>query len=141
MNSDEYKNYGTLVLRVTLGTVLIAHSLYLKLVIFTLAGTASFFASIGLPSSLAYIVFAMEAVAGIALVVGYKSSWFALSVIPILIGASWAHWSNGWLFTASNGGWEYPVVLVFLSISVFLIGDHIDSVYSLSRKLKNMRHT
>jgi len=133
-NTDELPAYGTLLLRVTLGLVLIAHSLYLKLVIYSLQGTAQFFASIGLPELLAYFVFLIEAVAGIALVVGYKSRWFAISVVPVLIGATWVHWSNGWLFTAENGGWEYPIVLSFMAFSVFLIGDEADRVYSLGRK-------
>ena len=35
------------ILRAALGIVLIAHSLYLKMVVYTLAGTAQFFGSIG----------------------------------------------------------------------------------------------
>lgn len=38
----------------------------MKLVIFGLPGTAQFFASIGLPGFLAYVVFAAEAMGGIA---------------------------------------------------------------------------
>jgi putative oxidoreductase len=26
----------------------------------------------------------------------------------VLLGATWAHAGNGWLFSAPNGGWEYP---------------------------------
>ena len=44
---------GTFILRVALGSVLLAHSVYLKLIVFTLPGTAQFFASIGLPGFLA----------------------------------------------------------------------------------------
>ena len=40
MNNTE--SYGPLILRVSLGIVLIAHSLYLKLMVFGLPGTASF---------------------------------------------------------------------------------------------------
>ena len=49
-------------LRVALGLMFIAHSLLLKMVIFTLPGTAQFFLSIGLPGWFAYVVFAGEAV-------------------------------------------------------------------------------
>ena len=131
VNEQEYTGYGALVLRVSLGLVLVAHSLYLKLMVFSLGGTAQFFISVGLPGWLAYVVFAVEAVAGIALILGYKSRWFAAAVVPILFGAAWVHWPNGWLFSAANGGWEYPVFLAFIAICVGLIGD---GAYALSGK-------
>jgi putative oxidoreductase len=107
---------ATFILRVSLGFVLIAHSLYLKLMIFTLPGTAQYFTSIGLPGMLAYIVFGIEAVAGIALVLGIRTRLFSALVIPVLIGAIWAHSGNGWLFTNEGGGWEYPLILTVLAI-------------------------
>ncbi len=33
------------------------------------------------------------------------------ALVPVLLGATWAHAGNGWLFTAPNGGWEYPAFL------------------------------
>ena len=51
---------GALLLRVSLGTMFIAHSVYLKLVVFTLPGTAQFFQSLGLPGWAAYATFALE---------------------------------------------------------------------------------
>lgn len=121
-NNEEYGAYGATIMRISLGVVLIAHSLYLKLVVFTLPGTAAFFQSIGLPGWLAYTVFAVEAVAGVFLVVGYKTRLSALVVIPVLLGATWAHLPNGWLFTAQNGGWEYPLFLALIAVSVGLVG-------------------
>ena len=61
---------GDTLLRVALGIMFIAHSVVLKYFTFTLAGTAQYFASIGLPASLAYVVFALEAVGGVLLVLG-----------------------------------------------------------------------
>ena len=113
LNSPET---GAFILRITLGTVLLAHSLYLKLVVFTLPGTAQFFTSIGLPGFFAYVVFAMEVIAGVALLLGIKTRVFSVLVIPVLLGATWAHWSSGWLFTNSGGGWEYPLVLVMMAV-------------------------
>ncbi|MCG6938745.1 MAG: DoxX family protein [Gammaproteobacteria bacterium] len=107
---------ATFILRVTLGMVLLAHSLYLKLMVFTLPGTAQFFVSIGLPGMLAYAVFGIEVVAGIALVLGIKTRLFSALVIPVLLGATWAHSSNGWLFTNGGGGWEYPLILTVMAI-------------------------
>jgi len=107
---------ATFILRVTLGIVLLTHSLYLKLMVFTLPGTAQFFVSIGLPGMLAYVVFVIEAVAGIALVLGIKTRLFSALVIPVLLGATWAHSSNGWLFSNGGGGWEYPLILTVMAI-------------------------
>lgn len=116
-------DYAAFVLRTSLGAVLIAHSLYLKLFVFTLAGTAQFFGSIGLPPSLAYVVFAIEAIAGIALVLGFHSRIAAAAAVPVLLGATWAHWPAGWLFTNQNGGWEYPLFLTLTAVVVTLLGD------------------
>jgi len=114
---------ATLILRVSMGVMLIAHSLYLKLFVFTLAGTAAFFQSIGLPGPLAYVVFALEAVGGIMLVLGIQSRLVSLVMVPILAGATWAHWGNGWMFGYPNGGWEYPLYLTVLAGVQVLLGD------------------
>lgn len=113
---------GLFLVRFSLGLVLVAHSLYLKLVVYTLPGTAAFFGSVGLPAALAYVVFAIEAVAGLLLIVGYRTSVAAAAVVPILLGASWVHWSNGWLFTNTGGGWEYPALLAVLATAQALLG-------------------
>lgn len=111
------------ILRATLGIVLMAHSLYLKMVVYTLSGTAQFFGSIGLPEILAYIVFAVEAVAGVALLLGFKTRLFSALVIPILLGATWVHSANGWLFNNSGGGWEYPLLLTIMAVAQLGMGD------------------
>jgi len=123
--------FGPLVLRVSLGIVLIAHSLYLKLMVYGLPGTAGFFESIGLPAFLAYVVFVVEAVTGVLLIIGFKTKIASLVVAPILLGATWAHLPNGWLFTAENGGWEYPLFLTIIAIATALIGS---GAYSLDAR-------
>ena len=123
MNTLLKPETGTFILRVSLGVVLIAHSLYLKMVVFTLPGTAQFFSSIGLPAISAYLVFAVEVAAGIALILGYRTRIFSSMVIPVLLGATWVHWSNGWLFTNNGGGWEYPLFLVAAALAQVGLGD------------------
>lgn len=120
---------AALVLRITLGAVLIAHGL-LKFLVFTLPGTAGFFASVGFPGWTAYLVAPFEVLAGLALVIGHRSSLVALASLPVLLGALAVHAGNGWLFTSPNGGWEFPAVLVLIAIGVALLGD---GAYSLSR--------
>jgi putative oxidoreductase len=111
---------GATLLRIALGVMFIAHSVVLKYFTFTLAGTAQYFGSIGLPPFLAYVVFALEAVGGTLLVLGIRTRWVALGLVPVLIGATWAHAANGWVFNAPNGGWEYPLFLIVISLVVAL---------------------
>lgn len=114
--------FGALLLRLGLGAMFIAHAL-LKYYVFTLPGTAQFFASLGLPAALGYVTFAAELIGGVLLVLGVYARYVALALVPILLGATWAHVGNGWLFSAPNGGWEYPAFLALASIVQFLIGD------------------
>lgn len=123
MSQTALNSHAALLLRVALGLMFIAHSVLLKLIVFGLPGTAAFFASIGLPGWLAYIVFAVEAVAGVMLILGVQTRWVALAVTPILAGATWVHLPNGWLFNAPNGGWEYPAVLTLLAFVQAMLGD------------------
>ena len=122
--------YAALILRVTLGVMFIAHSLVLKYFMYTLPGTAQFFESLGLPGALAYLTFWAELLGGIALVAGFATRWVSLALIPILVGATWVHLGNGWVFSGANGGWEYPVFLIAVSLVQALLGD---GAYALSR--------
>lgn len=123
MSQHQLNETAIFLLRVALGVMFIAHSVLLKLLIFTLPGTAKFFGTIGLPEVLAYIVFAMESVGGIMLVLGIQARWVALALTPILIGATWAHAGNGWMFGYTNGGWEYPLYLTVLAVVQAMLGD------------------
>lgn len=114
--------YGVTLLRVSLGVMWIAHAL-LKLLVFTLPGTAQFFASIGFPGFLAYPVFAAELLGGLALVLGWYARQAALALVPVMAVAAWVHVPNGWVHTSAGGGWEYPVFLVAASLALWLIGD------------------
>jgi putative oxidoreductase len=114
--------YAALILRVSLGLMYLAHSVILKYLTFTLAGTAQFFESLGLPAALAYLTFAGEALGGIALILGFKSRIVSAVLIPILLGALWVHSGNGWVFSNANGGWEYPLFLIIVSAVVAMLG-------------------
>jgi len=114
--------YAALILRLSLGLMFVAHAL-LKLVVFTLPGTAQFFQSMGLPGALAYAVFAAELVGGALLIAGLGTRWVAAALVPVLLGATWAHLGNGWVFSAPNGGWEYPAFLTVAAVVQVLLGD------------------
>lgn len=126
MNAHDFNfrrvEQGAFLLRVGLGVMFIAHAL-LKYFVFTLPGTAQFFGSLGLPPALGYLTFAAELVGGVMLVLGIYARQVALALVPILIGATWAHWGAGWSFSAPGGGWEYPAFLTLAALVQFLIGD------------------
>jgi putative oxidoreductase len=113
---------GATLLRVALGSMWIAHAL-LKLLVFTLPGTAQFFTSVGYPGVLAYPVFALELIGGVAMVAGVYSRQVALLLLPVMLAAAKVHLANGWVFTAPGGGWEYPVFLAVASLVQWLLGD------------------
>jgi putative oxidoreductase len=115
--------FGALLLRLALGTMFLAHSLYLKLVVFTLPGTVKFFESLGLPAFATHLTLGAEAVGGIMLIAGYKTRYASAALVPVLLGATWVHWSNGWLFTNAGGGWEYPLFLAAATVVQALVGD------------------
>jgi putative oxidoreductase len=123
MDNDHLNAWGATLLRVSLGVIFVAHSLYLKLFVFTLPGTAAFFGSLGLPAFSAYVVFLLEAVGGVALILGVYTRWAAALLVPVALGATWAHLGAGWLFSNEGGGWEYPLFLAVAAAAQALLGD------------------
>ena len=120
MNDSRSSDYAALVLRLALGTLFIAHAL-LKYFVFTLPGTEQFFVSVGFPGFLAYVTFGVELIGGILLLLGVATRAVAVVLIPVLLGATFVHAGNGWLFTSPNGGWEYPAFwTVTLIVQAFL---------------------
>jgi putative oxidoreductase len=128
MKTEDTAPYGALVLRVALGVMFLAHSLYLKLVVFTLPGTVKFYESIGLPGIGAHVTIAVEAIGGVMLIAGYRTRAASIALLPVLLGATWVHWKNGWLFTNAGGGWEYPLFLAAAVVAQSLLGDGAGSL-------------
>ena len=129
MSNNQLTANGTALLRITLGIAAIAHGL-LKVFVFTLPGTAGYFESLGLPGFLAYITAFVEIAGGLALVAGFQTRLVSLAMVPILLGAMWAHSGNGWVFSNQGGGWEYPsfwaivlVVQAMLGSGAFAVDD------------------
>jgi putative oxidoreductase len=121
MNEANQVRAAAVLLRATLGIMYLAHSVVLKGFIYGLPGTAQFFESIGLPGVLAYVVFSAEAIGGVLLIAGVRTRVVSLALVPILVGAGWAHAGNGWVFSNEGGGWEYPLFLVIVSVVLALL--------------------
>lgn len=115
--------YAALILRVALGILFLAHA-GLKIFVFTPAGAAQFFGSLGLPPALAYLTILVEVVGGLALIVGFYARIAALVLIPVLLGSIvTVHGSAGFFFTNPNGGWEYPAFWAVGLLAQALMGD------------------
>ncbi|MBR9924607.1 MAG: DoxX family protein [Gammaproteobacteria bacterium] len=107
-NTSPLALHATALLRISLGVMVLAHGL-LKVFVFTLPGTVSYFESLGLPGVLAYLTIAAEVGGGLALLLGLYTRWVSLALVPVLLGAASVHLGNGWLFSNPGGGWEFPI--------------------------------
>lgn len=114
---------GAFLLRLSLGLMWLSHGLLLKLMTFGIAGLAAWLGSVGLPPALAWPLVIAETAGGLAILLGWHGRWASLALLPILVGATAIHWPNGWVFTAANGGWEYPAFLIAASLAHALLGD------------------
>lgn len=114
--------YAAFVLRLALGLMFVAHGLT-KLLVFTPAGTAKFFESVGFAGAFAWPIILFEIFAGVLLFLGVYARGVAVLAAIELFFASTVHFGNGWMFTNTNGGWEYPVFLAVTAAALALIGD------------------
>ena len=122
--------WAAFVMRIALGILFLAH-FGLKFFVFTPAGTAKFFASLGLPGGLAYITMAWELIGALALILGVWSRVAAVALIPVLLGAIFTvHGHAGFFFTNPNGGWEFPAFWAVTLVVQALLGD---GAYALKR--------
>jgi putative oxidoreductase len=123
MTDSKTAPYAALLLRLSLGALFLAHA-GLKFFVYTPAGAAKFFASVGVPGGLAYVVMTAEALAGFALILGIWTRVVALLTTPILLGAIvTVHGPAGFFFTNQNGGWEFPAFWIIALVAQSLLGD------------------
>ena len=124
--------YGALLLRVSMGVLFILHGLYIKAMVFGMAGAGKYFASLGLPDWFAWVVVAYETLGGLALIFGVYTRWVAVFLgIHLLFAAYLGHLANGWMFTAKGGGYEYPL---FWAIGCFALALMGDGAYALKTR-------
>lgn len=119
--ATDSRDLAAFILRVSLGILFLAHA-GLKIFVFTLPGTVGYFASIGLPAWTAYAVVAGELAIGVGLILGILVRAASIASLPILIGALIVHLPNGWVFSAPNGGWEFPALWIVLAVVQALLG-------------------
>ncbi|MEQ6291361.1 DoxX family protein [Vogesella sp. GCM10023246] len=126
--------YAALLLRLALGIMFLAHGL-MKVLVFTPAGTAGYFASIGLPGWLGYVTIVAELGGGALILLGVAARQVSLLLVPLLLGAAiFGHGGNGWVFSNQGGGWEYPVFLAVAALVQALLGDGALALKPLGRR-------
>jgi putative oxidoreductase len=117
------RDYGAFLLRASMGAPFIAHGA-IKLFVFTPAGTARFFVSLGLPAPMAYLTMAVELLGGAALLLGVGTRYVAPVLAALLVGTiMMVHGANGFAFSARGGGWEYPAFWAVALVAQALLGD------------------
>jgi putative oxidoreductase len=100
-----------------------AHA-WLKIKVYTPAGAAKYFESLGVPGFVAYLTMAAEIVGGTLLILGVGTRWVALALVPLIVGTIvLVHGKKGWLFTNPDGGWEYPAFWTVGLIVLAMLGD------------------
>ncbi|MDX5350523.1 MAG: DoxX family protein [Paracoccaceae bacterium] len=115
--------YAILALRVTTGALFLFHGL-VKVFVFTPAGTAGYFESIGLPGALGYLTILLEVAGGLALILGIKTRLVSAALVPVLLGAAWfGHGSAGFNWSNPNGGYEYPLMWAAVQAALAALGD------------------
>ena len=120
-NEANIQSIGVSLLRIHFGIILLAHG-WLKVYVFSITGTVGYFASIGLPPIIAYLVIFGELVGGLALILGIQTRLAAALAVPIVFGAAVMNGGNGWLHSASGGGWEYAASLTVIAVSLAIMG-------------------
>jgi putative oxidoreductase len=123
MTNPELAGTAALLLRLSLAVMFFAHA-WLKIKVFTPAGSVKFFESLGVPGWLAYATMAAEIGGGALLLLGIETRWVALALVPLIFGTIvLVHGKNGWPFTNSGGGWEYPAFWIVGLLALALLGD------------------
>lgn len=132
-------DYAALILRLSLGVMFVAHA-WLKYAVFTPAGTAGYFVSVGLPGWLAVPTIAAELIGGVLLILGVQTRVVAAALTPVLAGAlAFGHATKGWVFSGAGGGWEYPAFLIAASVVQVLLGDGAHALRFGRRKVQGVR--
>lgn len=94
-----------------------------------------YFESLGLAGFLAYLTILAEVAGGLALILGVATRAVSLALIPVLLGATWVHAGNGWVFSSEGGGWEFPLFWAIVQGAVALLGSGAYSLKPSARSL------
>jgi putative oxidoreductase len=128
------------ILRVILGIVFFAHGAQKMLGWFGGFGfhaTMGFFAHMGMPAPVAFLIICTEFFGGLGLIVGLLTRIAALGIAVEMVGAIFlVHLPNGffmnWMGTQKGEGFEYHLLVIAIGAALFLRGA---GAFSLDRAL------
>lgn len=109
------------VLRFALAIVFLAH-VHAKMFVYTFPGTEAYFVANGFPAWTVYPVFAAELASAVGLLLGLRTRYVALGLIPVMLGAIKPHLANGILFNNPGGGFEMPALVVIVLGAIAVLG-------------------
>lgn len=122
------------IIRVVLGIIFFAHG-YDK--VNGLASVAGWFASIGIPGVLAYLVAIIELVGGIALIIGLGTRYVAvLTAIIMIVAIGKVKLANGLLGGSQGAGFELDLALLAMSVYLIL---HDRSAFAVDRFFRDQQ--
>jgi uncharacterized membrane protein YphA (DoxX/SURF4 family) len=111
----ENADLGLLSVRLALGAVFVAHGVA-KLQ--NMSGTVAFFASLGFPAPLAYLVAAVETLGGLAMLAGVATPVAGVLLAAVMVVAILkVKLARGFL-----GGYEFELTLLLAALGVALAG-------------------
>ena len=123
MKNPVLVDYAALLLRIALALMFFAHA-WLKIRVFTPAGTVKYFESLGVPGVFAYLTMAAEIGGGLLPLLGIETRcvpFIPVSLMSATIGL--VHGKTGWLFSNKDGGWEYPAFWIVGLLVLAALGD------------------
>lgn len=121
----------SLLLRLTLGIVILPHGLQKTLGLFGgngFSGTYGYFTTqMGMPGIVALLVILAESLGAIGLIIGFGTRLGALGVAAVMSGAiSMVHWQNGffmnWSGKQAGEGFEYHLLALGIAIMLMIKG-------------------
>ncbi|HEY7678173.1 MAG TPA: DoxX family protein [Candidatus Methylomirabilis sp.] len=127
-----YPSASLLIVRVSLGVVLLAHGAQKVFGWFGgpgPKGTIVYFRqALSVPPALAVLAALTECFGGLAMVVGFLARAAALGLIVVMLGAiSKVHWKHGFFLNMSQPPWkghgiEFTLALIAMSLAVLVAG-------------------
>jgi putative oxidoreductase len=115
---DRMQPLALVVLRVTLGVVMIAHGSHK--VYGHLHEFAGYIGSLGLPAWLGYLSAFTEFIGGILLILGLLTRIAAFAVfVDMIVAIAKVHWKHGLL---GAGGYEFPLALLAIAFALIFFG-------------------
>ncbi|MFC7442600.1 DoxX family protein [Laceyella putida] len=113
---------SALILRLVLGFTFMLHGI-VKFTAMGIGNVAGWFASMGIPSFMAYVVAIIELVGGIAMILGLGTRIVAFLFACVMVGAIvTVKWSAGFMGNGQAAGFEFDVALLAMSVSLILTG-------------------